>query len=141
MLDGASQLRMANDYVEHEAGQQLARIDLSIYGLDALLKSAYRFTDRCFIHLQRTSPNVVEVRMRPKSTTDEPDTILREFFNDLLDQKLREVVAAETAGIRDLIMAHALSKTNLVRPDLETAEPAADPHHVANPDKPPRITA
>ena len=77
---------MANDYVELEGCHRLARIDLSVYGLDALLKSAYRFTGRCFIHLQRNSPSVVEVRMRPKSATDDPDTILREFFNDLLDQ-------------------------------------------------------
>jgi His-Xaa-Ser system protein HxsD len=127
---------MATDYIEHEGCHRLARIDLSVYSLEVVLKSAYRFTDRCFVHLQRNSPNIVEARMRPKRPTDDPDAILREFFNDLLDQKLRAVVAGETAGIRDLIMAHALSRTNLVRPELETAEPAENLHHVANPDKP-----
>lgn len=125
---------MATDYIKSEGCFRLARIDLSVYSLNSLLKSAYRFTGRSFIHLQRSGPNLVEVRMRPIRAQDDPDLILREFFNDLLDQKLREVVASETAGIRDLIMAHALSKTNLVRPDLETAEATEDPNHVAVPD-------
>ena len=107
------------------ASEQLrfAPIDITVYSLEAILKTAYRFTDRAYIHLQSTETNSVEIRIRPKLITDDPDTILGDFFNDLIDQRLRTVVANETRDVRDLIMAHALSHTVLIRPDLESSTP------------------
>lgn len=118
-----------------EGRDRLARIDLKIYSLEAVLKSAYRFTGRCYLHLQQ-SGSAVEVRMRPKQEQMDPDVPVREFLNDLLDQRLRSVLAEETAPVRNLIMAHALSRADLVRPDLTSAEPSADPSHVAHPERP-----
>jgi His-Xaa-Ser system protein HxsD len=117
---------MASDPVSAAGHDRLATIDLSVYGMDAVLKSAYRFTGRCFVHLQRSGENTVELRMRPKRIEEDPDSAVRDFLNDLLEQRLRSMVAAETTSMRDLIMAHALSRTALIRPDLETAEPTRD---------------
>jgi len=109
-------------------------IDLSVYSLTAVLKASYKFTGRCFIHLQSVAGGI-ELRIRPKRVDDDSDDALGEFLNELLDQSLREIVAADTAGIRDLVMAHALSRTSFIRPDLETAEPDQDPRNVSVPDK------
>ncbi len=117
-----------------EGRDRVARVDLAVYTLEVVLKSAYRFTGRCYLHLQQ-SGSVVEVRMRPKQEQVDPDVPVREFFNDLLDQRLRGVLASETAEVRNLIMAHALSRADLVRPELTTAEPTADPFHVSRPDR------
>lgn len=126
---------MDSDPITVERRDRLTKIDLTIYGLDAVLKSAYRFTGRCFIHLQHADEHTVEVRMRPKQATEDTDIPIREFLNDLIDQRLRGIVAAETTDVRNLIMAHALSRTGFIRPDLETADPKSDPHHVSISDR------
>jgi His-Xaa-Ser system protein HxsD len=128
-------VNMLSDPIRTEGPDRLAQIDLSVYSLEAVLKSAYRFTGRCYVHLQHGNINTVEVRMRPKRKEDDPDLAVRNFLNDLLDQRMRGLIAAETAGERILIMAHALSRANLVRPDLESAEPTTDPQHVSTPDR------
>jgi hypothetical protein len=43
-----------------------------------------------------------------------------------LDQSLREIVARESEPVRNLILAHALSRTPFVDPELETVDPFAD---------------
>jgi His-Xaa-Ser system protein HxsD len=42
---------------------------------------------------------------------------MRSFFQELLDQELRERIAEETDAIRSLILAQAYSKTDLIRRD------------------------
>src|SRR5262245_12082317 len=121
--------------ISTHGAERLARVDLSVYGLEAIQKSAYRFTGRCYIQLQPGEANIMEVRLRPKQPGDDPDAMLGEFLNDLLDQRLRSVIAAETTEVRNLILAHALSRANFVRPDLETADPSVDPQQIALPDR------
>lgn len=97
---------------EHRLGAVMAEIDLEIYSIEAVLKSAYRFTGRCYISIERPTPLRAQVFIRPKRAEDTSDDLLGDFRNDLIDQRLREIVGVETQGIRDLIMGHALSKTD-----------------------------
>lgn len=99
-------------FFEEEGGSLLFTVDLGVYSLIALEKTVHRFTDRCFVHLQRNG-ECIEVRMTPKAATPNID-LPGEFCNDLLDQTLREKVAAETENERGLLLAHALSRTSLV---------------------------
>ncbi len=107
-------------------------MDLGVYSLPALLRVAYRFTDRCYLHLQRKSEHVVEVRFRAKTLEIALDTIAGEFCNELLDQSLREIVARESEPVRNLILAHALSRTPFVDPELETGDPFATSNPTAH---------
>lgn len=109
--------------IETDGRDRLTRVDVGVYSLEAVLKSAYRFTGRCFIHIAHADDNALLVRMRPKDPNENPDSSLRDFLNDLLDQRLRSIIEAETAQTRDLIMAHALSKTPLIRPEFESDTP------------------
>jgi His-Xaa-Ser system protein HxsD len=124
------------DPVFVDGPDRLVRVDLGVYTLDALLRTAYRISGRAFVHLQRDAAEVVLVRMRPRKPGYDPDTLIREFLNEVLDQRLRAIVGAETAKTHDLIMAHALSRTNLVRPELEESDPKTDPLNVSRPDRP-----
>jgi His-Xaa-Ser system protein HxsD len=101
-------------------------VDLGVYTLSALLRVAYRFTDRCYLHLQKKSEHLVEVRFRSKNAEASLDKIAGDFCNELLDQSLREIVARESEPVRNLILAHALSRTPFVDPELETVDPFAD---------------
>lgn len=88
------------------------QIDSTIYGETALYKSAYWFTDRYYIYLQRDRlrHDWIEVEIRPKNAKPtEPtlDIAVREFVNHLLDQKVRQDVLAETSGLRELLLRKA----------------------------------
>lgn len=119
--------------------QKTAQVDLGIYTMEAVLKSSYRFTGRAFVELKTVSECSVEVSIRPKQPGADAETLMAEFLNDLLDQRLRTIVAQETAATRDRIMAHALSQTGFLRPELETADPAHDPAKISAP--PDRVRA
>jgi His-Xaa-Ser system protein HxsD len=101
-------------------------VDLEVYGLPALLKVAYKFTDRCFIHLQHRTERIVEVRFRAKGSQVSLDVIAGEFCNEVLDQRLREIVARESEPIRNLVLAHALSRVGLANSESESSSPPVD---------------
>ncbi len=78
-------------------------VDPEIYGELAVLKATYRFTDRYFIKIEKGA-----VTFTPKGTAID-NNLEGKFFNELLDQRLREKIAQETLPARNLIMAYALS--------------------------------
>ena len=100
-----------------------AVIDLKVYSEAAVLRAAHKFTDRCHIHLQREAETRIGARFRAKNTGSDCGRLAGEFFNELLDQRLREIVQRESEPVRNLILAHALAGTALIHPELDTAEP------------------
>jgi His-Xaa-Ser system protein HxsD len=113
---------------------RLVVVEIAIYSLKAILKSSYNFTGRAFIQLRYPDETKVEVEIRAKDPAGDVDRIVGDFLNDLIDQRLREIVGKETEPTRDLILAHALSQTNLLHPELETADASDDPLRIAQPD-------
>src|ERR1051325_4614409 len=85
-------------------------VSSAIYSLETIKKAAYRFLDRFSIE-----PNLadggVECKLRLASgiTEEQADRILAEFNTELLDQDLRSKIAAETAPIRNAILALAFA--------------------------------
>ncbi len=65
------------------------------------------------------SDATVEVSFRFKTGASEEaqEEGVRLFFQELLDQELREQIADETTPLRTLILAHAFSKADLIRRD------------------------
>lgn len=98
----------------HQDGEGfLFEVDLDVYGLTPLQKVAHKFTDRCFVHLRHRDERTVEVRLKPTKSCEQLDLLAGQFCNEVLDQRLREVVALESEGVRNLILAHALSRAQL----------------------------
>ena len=123
------------DFVTSEGhGVSVLQVDATVYPLKAILKTAYWFTDRCYLHLQYGEGDIVEIRFKgkPGRVQAHPG---EEFMNRLLDQTLRDQIAAETAPLRNLIVAHALSKTCLISPELERVATSEDPLNIAVPDE------
>ena len=110
----------------------LIEVDLEVYGLPALLKVAYKFTDRCFVHLQYRTERVVEVRLRARGPQVPLDVIAGEFCNEVLDQRLREIVARESEPVRNLVLAHALSRVGLANSESEPPSLPADTQKMEN---------
>lgn len=102
-------------------GTLVVTFDSTIYRSNAIKKAAYKYGGLFYVHITQLD-RATEVRLKPKESCTTPDALVGEFCNEVLDQELRETVAEETAGIRDLLLAQAFSKTTLIDPELETGE-------------------
>ncbi|MBR3263257.1 MAG: His-Xaa-Ser system protein HxsD [Lachnospiraceae bacterium] len=79
-----------------------------MYPRIALLKAAYNYTDRAYLHLD-TDETYYYVDIELKNNCD--DISEKEFKNEILVQSLRHEVYLETKNIRELLMARALATT------------------------------
>ncbi len=85
-------------------------VDESVYSREALLRTCYWFTDRCYLFVSRSGPNVFSVRIRAKASTVDLGTISGEFENSLVDQQVRRDIESETSRLRELIVAKAFAE-------------------------------
>lgn len=90
----------------------LLTIDTSVYGLEAIKKAAYKFADRLSVIIKPSGSNEVTLMLNFKHEGGRED-ILHDLCNELLDQDLREILQRETLPVRNLILAHAFSRTSL----------------------------
>lgn len=86
-------------------------LDRSIYSDEAILKTAYWFSDRFYIYLDPLPDNrlLVELRLKGANSLDLAQAV-GEFSNSLLDFRLRQVVIQETGPIREALVAKAFSE-------------------------------
>src|SRR5690242_3055208 len=82
-------------------------VDETIYSKEALLRTCYWFTGRCYLFVSRAGPNQFSVRIRAKAENPALDSISGEFENALIDHQLREDIDRDTARLRELIVAKA----------------------------------
>lgn len=97
-----------------EGQSREVRFASDIYSLDAIKKAAYRFSDRCAFDLKSESGHYVAVLLFSQDLSNEDRASLeRDFRNEVLDYDLRESIAAETAEVRNVVLAYAFSRTGL----------------------------
>lgn len=90
-------------------------IDLAVYSLDCIKRSAYRFTDRFALDLGVEGSNALcTLAFDAKASEEMMDHTVANFQRELLDQDLRAAVKAETKDVRNLILSHAFSRTGLI---------------------------
>src|SRR5579862_6273414 len=99
-----------------EISELTLEFDPKIYSLTAVKKAAYKFGDRCHVQIEKVGERQTRVTLRPKRTMENLHFLAGEFRNEVLDQDLRETVAQETEGIRNLLLAQAFSETSLLDP-------------------------
>lgn len=94
-------------------------VDLRMYRLAAIKKAAYRLANRCTVVLGEPDEQGVPLtfHFRPGTVEETALEAVRAFFDEAMDQELREQIAEETAPLRTLILAHAFSKVDLLRRD------------------------
>jgi His-Xaa-Ser system protein HxsD len=98
------------------SGHRLS-FDRSGHSLDAVQRAAYRFSDRLSCDISE-DPEAIEVMVHLADDTGEPEAVLADFRNEVLDQVLRERIRAETGDVRNLVLALAFSKTGLNDADV-----------------------
>lgn len=81
----------------------------SIYNKEALLKAAYMFTNKAYIHLD-ADDNYYIVDITIKKGSDN-NVDIEAFQNEMIAQMVRQNVREKTKNIRELILARAFSST------------------------------
>jgi His-Xaa-Ser system protein HxsD len=94
-------------------------VDLRAYTISAVQKTAYRLAASCTAVLSDVTETSVLVALTFPGALSEMAALeqARLFHQELLDQALRERIARETAPLRDVILAHAYSRTSLPSDD------------------------
>ena len=86
---------------------QIISIDKKLFSMEVLLKTAYSFTDRVYIHLSQDEHHWI---INWESKTGLSITA-QEFENELIQQQTRLILEKKTAEIRKIIIARALAST------------------------------
>ena len=85
-------------------------IDTAVYDRNAVFRTAYWYTDICYLFIAKgDEPGILLVEFRSKNSEQESllERLARDFCNRLVDQQVREIVAAETGNIRDALIEKA----------------------------------
>lgn len=92
-------------------------VDLRSYRLTAVQKAAYRLAGRCTVVLGTQAADSLSLTFlfSPRTSEETALEAVRAFFQELLDQELREQIGEETHGLRQLILAQAFSRTDLLQ--------------------------
>jgi His-Xaa-Ser system protein HxsD len=101
------------------AGVMETSVALRSYRLIAVKKAAYRLARSCTVVLGDPEGETLPISFHFRDAIDESTAraTVRRFFEELLDQELREQIGEETAPLRTLIMASAFSRIDLLRRD------------------------
>lgn len=90
-------------------------VDLAVYSLDCIKRSAYRFTDTFALDLKvEGNAALCTLSFDPTASDQVMDHVVASFKKELLDQDLRATIRAETKDVRNLILAHTFSRTGLI---------------------------
>jgi len=75
-------------------------IDTAVYNKITIFKTAYWYTNHCYVFLSKPDDltETVRIEIRPKKEIGGEELIVlcREFCNSLVDQQVRQYVIAET---------------------------------------------
>lgn len=96
--------------------------DAEAYSLSAIQKACHRFTSIASFEVQqrtRDNRSFILVTASPLTAKSEDglEHLGKLVRNEALDQQLREQIREQTEGVRNLILAHAFSKTGLIASD------------------------
>lgn len=87
------------------------RFSKELYSKIALIKAAYNFTDRAYVHLDADDTHFY-VTIETKDPGDEVSE--QEFINEILTQSVRHEVYQQTKNIRELLLARAMATSVIV---------------------------
>lgn len=91
-------------------------VDRRLYSNDVVARAAHRYTGKYKVELRMEGDTIVVSFESPIL----PEDIDASFARDLLDERLREKVRAETAGLQEELLKAALAQAQpLVSADVQ----------------------
>ena len=91
-------------------------LDVHLYSRDAILNTAYLFTNKCHVDLRSYGDKTAEVIFTQKPNSElEIEVIAKDFLNELIDQQLRVNIDQETKAIKELIIKEAFAPLDIIK--------------------------
>ncbi len=112
--------------------------DLRIYSLASIKKAVYRFTSDYVANISKSSEWEAVVTLEPKHPGKAVRIDAKSLPNEVVDQDLRELVAAETLQVRNILLAQAFSGLAITDSTGESVDFRDDPMHIAGEPHPPK---
>ena len=87
-------------------------LDLNVYTLKTIYKTAYWLTEKSYIYLSQDNKKKIILEIRPKGDYKKIplDNLVGEFCNGLIDFRVRETVLKETKPIREALLTKAFTE-------------------------------
>jgi len=103
----------ALQWVRSEGGCLRLSIDTKLYPETCIFRTCYLFTDRAYVYMRSEQPDEVIVEFRAKQNSFDLTSVIGDFGNELINQRIRLDLAKETQKIREMIVAQAFSEADL----------------------------
>lgn len=93
--------------------------DNGVFSLTEIKKASYKFIDKFSVDFLISDHKIVcALQFSPSYSESAIKLIVMDFKKEILDQNLRTIIASETESVRNLILAHAFSRTSLIQSDV-----------------------
>lgn len=102
---------------------ELMKFSKELYPKVALIKAAYNYTDRAYLHLD-SDDNYYYVSIESKESEEEIKK--EEFVNEMLTQSVRHEVYLQTKNIRELLLARAMATSLIMNEQVENTDECQD---------------
>jgi His-Xaa-Ser system protein HxsD len=90
-------------------------LDAKVYSLIAVKKAAYKHSHAFTADISILDEEIrCLINFQHAITEEQALRLTNEFKKEVLDQDLREKLKVETESVRNVILAHAFSKTGLI---------------------------
>lgn len=95
-----------------------------LYSKDVIIKTAYSFLDRCYVHLDADDKTyIIEMNYKDTANTNENE-LKHELDEEIIAQLARYTVSERTSEIRKLILGRAFSSSMIAeKKPIEEYEP------------------
>lgn len=104
------------DVADPPDGSARLTIDTSVYRLSAVHKTSYRLAKQLTVVLGALDGTRLEATLLlPGGARGDARALTELFYRELTDQELRESIGEQTKDVRALLLAHAFSRTDLVK--------------------------
>lgn len=88
-------------------------LDATLYAKEVIVASCYKFTNKYYAFQKYSSDgNCIEIILEAKGGDENPDVVIKEFCNELIDQQVRFNTNQQFGHIRDLIVEEAFKPVN-----------------------------
>ena len=86
-----------------------------MYSIEVLKKASYKYSARFSnIISEKDEEYICDISFPEKTSETHINFCIDDFKKEVADQDLRRIVSKETEHVRNLILAHAFSKTSVI---------------------------
>ena len=95
---------------------QELRFDARVFSVDSVKNAAYRMAATFDADIKIDDNDIVCIlSLRDPALKPDLNSLLNKFRREVIDHDLRLKISSKTEGVRNLILAHAFSRTGIIQ--------------------------